>query len=291
MDGLIAGLVVPAAMFGLMFAMGLTLTVADFRRVFLYPRATLVGTLVQLVAMPLVGVALAVAFELPAMLAAGLVIVAACPGGVMSNMVVHLGRADVALSITLTATATAVTLFTLPLWVRAVLDLSGGAALGVEVPVFETAGRLAVFTVLPVAVGMAVRRFRPTALAWEGRLSRGSAALIVIGLTVDAVADEGGAFAESSGLIVVPVILLLAAAFVLGYGLPRALRLPLPEAATIGVEACLKNTVLGLFLATQSLAFESVLPIAFYMILQLPVSIGVIVLFRMAERRRAARPA
>jgi BASS family bile acid:Na+ symporter len=157
--GVINEWIVPAGMFALMFGMGLALTVDDFRRVVLLPQATVVGTFLQLVGMPLAGFGLAHAFALDPLLAAGLVIIAACPGGVMSNMFVHLGRADTALSITLTATATAVTLFTIPLWVRAVLASFGEAGANIEMPVIETALYLGGFTILPVAVGMGVLVF------------------------------------------------------------------------------------------------------------------------------------
>lgn len=83
---------VPITMFGLMFGMGLTLTPADFRRVLSVPKAVIVGLFLQLLALPAIGLGLAINFELSAMLALGLVAVAACPAGTTSNIVVHMGR-------------------------------------------------------------------------------------------------------------------------------------------------------------------------------------------------------
>ena len=268
--------VVPASMFSLMFAMGLTLTLDDFRRVLALPRATVVGTGVQLVAMPLVGLGLAHAFDLEPLLAAGLVIMAACPGGVMSNMFVHLGKADTPLSITLTATATAVTLITIPLWVRLVLAEAGPAAAGVEMPVLETALRLGTFTVLPVAIGMAVRSWRPESARHERWLSRLSAVAIVVALTIESIRSDDPALPalESSWPA---ALLLLLAALVLGLGLPRLARLDWRETVTIAVEVCIKNTVLGLFVATQALgSLEAAVPIVVFMSFQLPVGIAVL---------------
>ena len=102
-------------MFALMFAMGLTLGTDDFRRIAKSPRATAVGTSLQLIVMPIVGIGLSTALELSPLLSTGLIVVSACPGGLFSNMFVHFARGNTALSITLTATATLVTLFTLPL--------------------------------------------------------------------------------------------------------------------------------------------------------------------------------
>ncbi|MEZ4217867.1 MAG: hypothetical protein R3E88_15385 [Myxococcota bacterium] len=254
---------VPAAMFALMVGMGLTLAPADFRRIAAYPRPTVVGTLLQLVAMPLAGIALAHLFALPPLLAVGLVIVAACPGGTMSNLVAHLGRADAALSVTLTATATAATLFTLPLWVRAVHD-AGGAPL--DMPVLETAARLGAFTVLPVALGMLLRAVRPALARFERALSVGSAVVIVAGLAWESSSAGDLPIAES----LAPAAWLCALAFAMGWIVPLATGASAREAATVAIELCVKNTVLGLVLATSSFdAIDPAVPIAAFMTFQM----------------------
>ena len=128
------------SMFTIMLGMGLTLHTEDFRRIATAPRATIVGTALQLLVMPMIGIAVAQAFELSSALSAGIVVLAACPGGMFSNVMVHLARGDTALSVTLTATATLITLVTLPLWID--FSLTTFFAVGVdrlEVPVLETA--------------------------------------------------------------------------------------------------------------------------------------------------------
>ena len=272
--------IVPASMFSLMFAMGLTLTSADFRRVLAFPRATLVGTAVQLVGMPLAGLALAYLFDLEPLLAAGLVIIAACPGGVMSNILVHLGRADTPLSITLTATATAVTLFTIPIWVRLALADAGPAAAGIEMPILGTALRLAGFTVVPVGLGMGARALWPSSARYEGWLSRLSAVLIIVALTIESIRSDDPALPalEESWL---PALLLLVSALVLGLAIPRLLRLDWRQSTTIATETCIKNTVLGLFVVSQAFqSLEPAVPIVVFMSLQLPVGVGVLVFYR-----------
>ena len=288
MHGWLNDFVVPLGMFVLMLGMGLSLATSDFRRIWLTPRAGLVGSAVQLVAMPLVGVALALAFALPPMHAAGLVAIAACPGGTLSNVFVYVGRADVPLSVTLTATATLATLVTLPLWLRALLGAVGNDAVGLDVPVLETALRLAAFTVAPIALGMALRRRRPAWVAWERRVS-GAGAALMVGALVLASLYEGGTTTESPGASLVPVIVLHAAAVTLGYVLPLALGLSYAQSATIGVETCLKNGVLGLFVVSRSLPVDAALPVVFYMALQLPVSAAILASSRLLERRAVAR--
>src|SRR5438093_7834537 len=85
-----------------MFGMGITLTPADFKRVAEKPYQVLVGVVAQFLIMPLTGAALARLFHLPPVLAAGLVLVGACPGGTASNVITFLAKADVALAVTLT---------------------------------------------------------------------------------------------------------------------------------------------------------------------------------------------
>jgi BASS family bile acid:Na+ symporter len=282
MDGVIGTWIVPASMFALMFAMGLTLTLDDFRRIALMPMPTVVGTVLQLVAMPLAGLGLARAYELEPLLATGVVIVAACPGGVMTNVLCHLGKADVPLSITLTASATMIALFTIPLWVRAVAGASGA----VDMPVLETAVSLGVFTVLPAVVGMAARHVWPALLAYEPRITRVATVAMVAALTVEALRRENPPVAALAATWQ-PALLLLLAALAMGVGVPLLLGLGWRTAATIGVEICVKNTVLGLFVATQSLrSLEAAVPIVAFMTFQIPVGLGVLGVYALWRRRR-----
>lgn len=284
MTSWITDALVPAAMFVLMLAMGFTLSAADFRRVARYPVPTLVGTALQLLAMPLAAIALARAFDLPPLLAVGLAIVGACPGGTVSNLLAHLGRADTALSITLTATATLATLFTLPLWVR--FALAGGAesAVAIEMPVLDTAARLAVFTVVPVALGMLARRARPEVVRFERALSLASAFVIIAGLTVESATRDELPVAELAQSLA-PALWLCGAGFAMGWLVPLATGASAGEAATIAIELCVKNTVLGLVLATGAFhALEPAVPIVAYMTFQLAFAGASIALLLVGRR-------
>jgi BASS family bile acid:Na+ symporter len=257
-------------MFMLMFGMGLTLGINDFRRIATSPRATIVGTVLQLIVMPVVGIGLATLFELSPILSAGIVTVAACPGGMFSNMYVHMARGHTALSITLTATATVVTLFTLPLWVQFALStFSTAGTEPIEMPILETALRLSTLTILPVAIGMAVRMRWPGTLAWERRLS-----LVAAGIIVFAVVIEGNKrpalpvddFIASIG----PALAFAVAAMAVGVVVPALFRISARDTVTIAVELIVKNTLLGIVLVGQALDFEAVLPIFAFAMFQTP---------------------
>lgn len=107
-------LFLPLALGIIMLGMGMTLTLADFRRIVKFPKAVLVGLANQLLFLPLVALLMIFAFDLQAELAVGLMLLALCPGGATSNLISHLAKADLALSITLTAISSVIVNFTLP---------------------------------------------------------------------------------------------------------------------------------------------------------------------------------
>ena len=110
----ITSILLPAALFIIMLGMGLSLIVEDFKRVVLYPKAVLIALANQLLLLPVIGFVLTFVFGLQAELAVGLMLIAACPGGATSNLISHLAKGDTALSITLTAISSLITIFTIP---------------------------------------------------------------------------------------------------------------------------------------------------------------------------------
>jgi hypothetical protein len=112
----------PTALGIIMLGLGLTLTLADFKRVVVYPRAVIVGLVCQMLVLPFACYGIARAFALPPELAVGLMLLAASPGGATANLFSHLAKGDVALNITLTAVNSVLSLFTLPLIVNVSLE-------------------------------------------------------------------------------------------------------------------------------------------------------------------------
>lgn len=284
----ITAILLPASMFGLMFGMGLALVPEDFRRIARVPGPVVTGTLLQLVGMPIVGIALASAYSLPPLLAVGLVIVAACPGGMMSNMFVHLSRANTALSITLTATATTVTLITLPLWIRGVMGLFGDGATAVEIPLLATAAELGSLTILPVILGMIFRAGHPAAVRFERPLSiLGS--IGVVGSVIYQAASRPELPTAELAASLEPAILLILAASGLGLFVPLLLRQSAADAIAISVELCVKNGVLGLVVTAS--AFDDLaptIPILVYTTFMTPIALTLLFAHRFLEKRRAA---
>jgi bile acid:Na+ symporter, BASS family len=111
----------PLSLAVIMFGMGLSLTPADFKRILIYPKAVAIGLTNQIILLPLIAYGLCKLFNLSPELSVGMMILAACPGGATSNLIAHLAKGDTALSVTLTAFSSIITVFTIPIIIGMVL--------------------------------------------------------------------------------------------------------------------------------------------------------------------------
>lgn len=238
----------PLALISIMFGMGMSLTTADFKRVILSPRATILGLCCQLIALPLLAFALIRLFRLPGDLAVGLMILAACPGGPTSNIITHLSRGDTALSVTLTAVSSVITVFTIPLLVGFAIGHFLGADEAIVLPFLKTVGQLIVVTLIPIALGMWVNRVRP---AFSRRMAStvNVVSLLFLALVILAAVlrekDLGQQF-----LLAGPAALALNLAS-MGFGLGAAalFRLTRPQGISISIESGIQNGTLALSIA------------------------------------------
>jgi BASS family bile acid:Na+ symporter len=185
-----------------MTVVGLDLTLEDFRRVAEHPRLVAVGVVGPIVALPPLAMALAHVLTLPPAVADGMVLVAACPVAVLSNLYTALARATVGLSVTVTAVSSVVSVLTLPL----VLTLALGSAFGtggVSLPVGRMMVQLVVLLLMPVALGMATRtRWPRQAQRWVAPLRTLSLAA-VLAVVATIVVQERGRFVDILGTVVV----------------------------------------------------------------------------------------
>ena len=142
----------------LMFDLGLTLQPKDFLLVFKRPRAMFLGLAGQLVVLPVIAITLALVFDLPPLLFIGLVLIACCPGGSSSNVFSMLAKGDVALSVSLTALSSLITLITVPMimdWTTSTV----GEAVGVHLPVGNLLAQNIVTMLVPIVLGIVVRQY------------------------------------------------------------------------------------------------------------------------------------
>lgn len=248
----------PIALFIIMIGIGLTLTVADFQREGRAPRGLIVGSIGQLLAMPMLGFAVAALMGLPPAIAVGIVIVAASPGGTTSNLVAYLARANVALSIALTVIASIATIVTLPLAANLALRWQPTAADAVvRVPVGRTIALLIGIVLVPVTIGMLVRR---RSAAYAAKVERSVAifgGIVLLALVVGiaySVRDELWTLLTQAG----PAAVVLAVAgLVVGAGSAWLARLPLVDCLTVAVELGVKNSTLGILIAITVIGSEA----------------------------------
>jgi BASS family bile acid:Na+ symporter len=264
---LITNLLLPLGLGVIMLGLGLSLSVADFTRVLRMPRAVLTGLLVQTVVLTGVAFALAILFALPPELAVGLMLLAASPGGASANIYSHLAHGDVALNITLTAVNSVLALLWLPLVVQWSLEHFYGGGAEIAAPTRKIV-EVALLIVLPVAIGMAFRAWRPALAARAEKPARLAAVAFLVVLVTLAFAGErerlGGYFAQV-GLACLAFNLVSMAA---GYLVPLALRLPQRQAIAIAMEIGIHNGTLAIFVALNVLGSSAMsVPAAIYSII------------------------
>ncbi len=285
MDSMLTTIGLPVALAIVMFGLGLDLTPRDFGRVGREPKAVVVALLCQLVLMPVIAFGLVVAFGLPGLLGVGMMLLAASPGGTTANLFSHLFRGDVALNITLTAINSLVALATLPLITNLAISYFDLGAT-VSLP-FSEVLRVFALILIPVGIGMLVRRGRPAFAAAMDRPVRALSAVILAVLVVAILVDERdnvGEYFADVGLI---TAVFCALSLVLGYVIPRAAGVSEPQAVASSFEIGVHNATLAIFVAIEILdQTEASVPAAVYSIFMFTFAAA---WGWLLQRRRAAR--
>ncbi|MBK1850468.1 MULTISPECIES: bile acid:sodium symporter family protein [unclassified Marinobacter] len=262
----------PIALFIIMIGIGMTLTIRDFRQVAVYPKGLIVGTLTQILLMPLVAFALASLLAVPPAIAVGLVIIAACPGGTTSNLFVLLARGNIALSIVLTVSASLITILTLPLFTNVALQFYMGTEEDIVLPVWKTIGMLVGIVLFPVAIGMQVRSRKPeVARKAESIVSVFGGvvlALLIVALMYGA-RDQIWELLKQAGPA---TILLNAAGIFIGLLAGRMAGLTQRESLAVAVELGVKNGTIALMVTLTLLESSAMsIPAAVYGVLMFPI--------------------
>lgn len=253
-----------AALALVMFGLGLSLTVADFRRLLGHPRAVAIALTLQVVVLPAACYGIVLAFGLSPVYAVGLMLLAASPGGVSANLFSHLFGGNVAMNISLTAINTVLSIVTLPLIANlAIAHFAGG---GQVVPL-QTGKVVEVIAVVlvPVVIGMAwAARSRGLAQRLEGPFKLFSA-LVLAAFALIAIAKAWDALTSSFASVGPAVVVFNLASLLAGYYLSRAAGMEKPMATAIGFEIGIHNSTLSMFIALSVLgSFELALPSAIY---------------------------
>ncbi|WP_020655471.1 bile acid:sodium symporter family protein [Massilia niastensis] len=274
----------------IMFGLGLSLTLADFRRLLGQPKAVVLALVLQALVLPAICYGLVLAFDVAPVFAVGLMLLAASPGGVSANLFSHLFGGNVAMNISLTAINTLLSIVSLPLIANIAIDAFSNS--GQVVPmqtgkVIEVIG----IVLVPVAIGMLVKSRAPGFAARTDKPMKIFSMVVLAALALIAIAKEWTALTSSFASIGLAVIAFNAFSLGLGYSVPRMLGLDKPNAIAIGYEIGIHNSTLAIFVAVSVLGdFQLMVPAAIYSISMyvLATAFGLLVLGR--RKAVAAEP-
>ncbi|HWM56073.1 MAG TPA: bile acid:sodium symporter family protein [Solirubrobacterales bacterium] len=258
----LTSVVLPGAIGVIMFSLGLTLTREDFRRVLVAPRGVAIGMLNLALISPLLAFAMAELFALPPELAVGLVLLGASPGGMMANMLTHLARGDTALSVTMTAISSVGATITVPLFLSLATDHFNATGIG-DVSMLGVVARVFAITVVPVAIGMEMRRRRPAQVAAVyPRVQRASLVLFAL-VVLGAIASEYDTVGENLAEVAGAALALNVAAMTLSFAISKLARLDDRQSTAIALELGIHNSALAIAVAAP-LAVNVGIPAAVY---------------------------
>ena len=264
MDSALLTVGLPIALAVIMFGLGLSLTVADFRRVADSPKAVVVALTCQVVLLPLIAFGLVHLFDLPALLAVGFMILAASPGGSTANLFSHLFHGDVALNITLTAINSLLAIITLPIITNLALGYFAAAEDGVGLQVGKLVQVFAI-VLIPVAIGMVVRGRAPEFAARMDRPVRVASAVLLLLVVIGAIVGERENILDYLAQVGLIATLFCALSLALGYTVPRLLGLGEPQAIASSFEIGIHNSTLAIAMAVTVLqSTEMAVPPAVY---------------------------
>jgi bile acid:Na+ symporter, BASS family len=247
-------ILLPLALGVIMLGMGLSLSLDDFKRIVIYPKAVAIGIINQLVLLPVVGFVLLLLFPMRTPeLAVGIMILAACPGGATSNLISHISKGDTALSITLTAISSLAAVITIPLIVNFGLYWFMEQGSFTPLPVFDTILKVIIITILPVSIGMLIRK---KALSFAGKMDKPvkilSAVLLFLIIAAAIVKERANFidFFQQAG----PVSFLLnVSTLALGFITAKLFSLNRPQQITVSIESGIQNGTLGIAIAATLL--------------------------------------
>ncbi len=253
-NSVLTDVVLPVSLGVIMLGMGLSLVVGDFKRVIQEPRAAFIGLINQLILLPIVGFTLAALFHLSPEMAVGLMIIAACPGGPTSNLITHVAKGDIALSISLTAITSLITVFTIPLILSFALSyFTQNTGTEIQLPIGRTILQIMVITVIPVGIGMTIRHFnRGFAERMERPMRIASTVIFVAVLAGIILANKQHIleYLRSVGLVALVLNLLTMG---LGYLISRFFSLNTKQSISITIESGIQNGTLAIVIATTIL--------------------------------------
>lgn len=278
-------LLLPLALAFIMFSLGLTLVVDDFKRVLTRPKAMLIGLVGQMVLVPVFAFTIALTWGLAPEMAVGLMILAACPGGVSAGLLTHLARGDTALSISLTAVTSVAAVITVPFVVDLSMQQFMRTAVSVDFPLLKMVRGVFLLTTVPVVLGMSLKAWRPElALRIERPAGRLATALFVL-IVLATFFSQRQVLIDNLGSVGPAAMLLNLMVIAASFALAGAVGLVRRDRIAVATECGLQNAGLGIFIASSVMQSPAMtVPSVVYALLMNLGAIGFVILMRGIDR-------
>ena len=243
--------IAPLALALIMLGLGLGLTVKDFKRVLQNPKIFFVGIFSQIVLLPVIAYILLLVIKVPTAIALGVMIIAAAPGGVTSNVMTKFARGDVALSISLTAVCSLISIISVPLIVFSSAKLIGVSNISEEITMTGIALKMAGVVTLPVFIGMIIRKFTENFISNNIKfIERTTGFLFLIVFAAIWIEERNNilSYLSQAGVIVLTLNIVM---MIFAYYLAKVFSSNIEQRRCIAIECGLQNGTLAVFVATQ----------------------------------------
>ena len=243
--------IAPLALALIMLGLGLGLTVNDFKRVLQNPKIFFVGIFSQIVLLPIIAYILLLVIKVPTAIALGVMIIAAAPGGVTSNVMTKFARGDVALSISLTAVCSLISIISVPLIVFSSAKLIGVSNISEEITMTGIALKMAGVVTLPVFIGMIIRKFNENFISNNIKfIERTTGFLFLIVFAAIWIEERNNilSYLSQAGVIVLTLNIVM---MIFAYYLAKVFSSNIEQRRCIAIECGLQNGTLAVFVATQ----------------------------------------
>ena len=243
--------IAPIALALIMLGLGLGLSTRDFLRVINNPKDFTVGIICQLILLPIVAYILLLILRLPVELALGLMIIAAAPGGVTSNVLTKFANGDVALSISLTAVGSLISIYSVPFIVFSSAKLLGVTDLSSDITMTGIALKMALVVTVPVILGMIIRRFAENFISSNINIVNRITGILFIVVFAAIWIEERENIISYLGQAGLAVLILNVVMMTLAFYIAKGFATGIPQRKCISLECGLQNGTLAVFVATQ----------------------------------------
>ncbi len=274
--------VLPVVLFLIMIGIGFSTRLDDFKSLIKFPKAAILGILSQLFILPLIALLIGWSLDYSKEVTLGLLLLSLCPSGTGSNIITKMVKGNLALSVSLTTISSFKSLITIPLFINLYLIEMGGELAGIELDAFEMILKVFFFTILPVSIGVFVAEKKQNWVELSRKTIKWLLPTLLFSVfTAILLFDEPKSKEVDITEMIIPAIIINVASMLVSFGFVKFFRVENRQALAISIESGLKNSAIGLMIATSFLKIGEVeLLMLAYSFISFYLTLGVSVVLR-----------